>query len=151
MYESYKNNDKVAILFVYVREIHPSEQNRGDSPAQARRGTTGPDIAQHKTLEERIAAASQCLEGLELTLPTLIDSMDNTAHVAYGVRAAATAIIDFDGKLAFYATGPRGVQPQEADRIIKKLAPEGGSEELAKQSEPETTLVHPETREPEAP
>ena len=65
-------------------------------PMQVRRRLTGPDIAQHKTLEDRIAAASQCLEGLKLTLPTLIDSMDNAAHTAYGVRAAAMAIIDLD-------------------------------------------------------
>ena len=152
MYESYKNNGKVAIYLVYLREVHPSEQNVGDSPAQVRRRHTGHDIAQHKTLEDRIAAASQCLEGLELTLPTLIDGMDNAAHTAYGVRAAALAIIDLDGKLAFYDTKPSAVQPEKADKVIQKLlASERGSEESEKQSKPKKTRVRPEAREPATP
>jgi len=125
LYESYKDNEKIAIYLVYVREIHPTEQSgtekteNGDSADTER--SSAPQIVQHATIEERITAASKCIEGLELTIPTLIDRMDNAALKAFHVWAAATVVIDVDGKVAFYSTGPRGTQPKKADKVIRKL------------------------------
>jgi hypothetical protein len=73
LYVAYKDNSKVAIYLIYVREIHPVKE-----PEEPRAGKPkGPnDITQHKTLDDRIMAASACREGLNLSLPILIDSMD---------------------------------------------------------------------------
>lgn len=100
----------MAFYFVYLKEIHPAEQGR-----------SGPVIEQHETFEERVSAASDCLDGLEMTIPTLIDNMEGEAQIAFHVHAAATVVIDQDGVLAYHATGPNGCKPDEADRVIREL------------------------------
>jgi hypothetical protein len=57
----------------------------------------------------------------ELTVPILVDTMDNPANIAYGVHAACTVVIDRDGKLVYRNTGARETQPEEADKVIKGL------------------------------
>ncbi len=57
----------------------------------------------------------------ELTVPILVDTMDNAANIAYGVHAACTVVIDRDGKLVYHNTGARGTPPEEADKVIKGL------------------------------
>lgn len=118
MYKAYKDNEKVAFYLVYVREIHPVAQSKlapGDKPK-------GPqDVAQAKTIEDRILAASACMEGLKLTLPVLIDTMDGVAEKAYRGVPACTAVIDLEGKVVFHSTGPGGAQPKEAEKALKKL------------------------------
>lgn len=110
MYASYKDNEDVAFYFVYLAEIHPAEQGR-----------SGPEIEQHETFEERVTAASDCLDGLEMTIPTLIDTMEAEAQKLYQVHAAGTVVIDVDGDLAFHSSGPNGCKPDEADRVIRDL------------------------------
>lgn len=92
-----------------------------DSQAAKGKRRSVPQITQHKTMEDRIAAASKCLKGLELTIPTLIDRMDNSALKSFHVWAAATVVVDLDGKVAFYSTGPKGTQPKQADKVIREL------------------------------
>ena len=125
LYESYKNNEKVALYLVYVREIHPvkeasTEKGEDSESAKGNRHSV-PQITQHKTVEDRITAASKCLDGLDLTIPTLIDGMDDSALKAFHVRAAATVVVDVEGNVAFFSTGPTGTQPKQADEVIRKL------------------------------
>ena len=118
MYEAYKGNDKVAFYMIYVREIHPVGQSKlaaGEKP-------TGPrDVAQAKNLDERILAASACMEGLKLTLPVLIDTMEGVAEKAYSGVPASTAVIDLEGKVVFHSIGPGGSQPRQAEMALKQL------------------------------
>jgi len=58
---------------------------------------------------------------LNLTLPVLIDSMDGVAEKAYRGVPAATAIVDLDGNLVFHSDGPNGVQPKEAEKVLRRL------------------------------
>lgn len=115
---SYKNNPKVAMFLVYVREIHPARET-GEGPPKNPQGPG--DIVQHKTMDDRIVAASACAKGLNLTLPVLIDSMDGVAEKAYRGVPAATAIVDLDGNLVFHSEGPNGVQPKEAEKVLRRL------------------------------
>ena len=82
------------------------------------------DITQHKNMGERILAASACREGLRLTLPMLLDTLDGVAEKAYRGVPAATAIVDLDGRLAFYTRGPKGVQPKAAAKVLEELLPQ---------------------------
>jgi hypothetical protein len=115
---AYKDNPNVAIYLIYVREIHPVKE-----PEEPRAGKPiGPsDITQHKNLDDRIMAASACREGLKLSLPILIDSMDGVVEKAYAGVPAATAIIDLNGNLIFHSHGPTGVQPKRAEKVIREL------------------------------
>jgi hypothetical protein len=126
LYVAYRDNPKVAVYLIYVREIHPVKE-----PQEPRAGKPkGPsDITQHKTLDDRIMAASACREGLNLSLPILIDRMDGVVEKAYDGVPAATAIVDLNGNLVFHSHGPNGVQPRKAEKVIRELLGEKDSAE----------------------
>ncbi len=124
LYKAYKDNDKVAMFFVYINEAHPSRSRRDAPPAAGAKGHAG--IGVHKTMDDRVLAASKCMEGLKLTLPMLIDTMDGVAEKAYKGRPAATVVVDLDGKVALHTRGPSGVQPTKADKALKELIGRGG-------------------------
>ena len=115
LYEAYK--DKVEFLFVYIREAHPVRQGK-EGGAEAR---SPQDIAQTPSLAERAIAATDCLRGLKVTLPVLIDPMDGKVEKGYGGHPAGTAVIDRDGRICFTSRGPSGVKPKEAEKVLKEL------------------------------
>jgi len=118
LYVAYKDNPQVAMFLIYVREAHPVREPK--EPVEGR--PKGPsDITQHKSMDDRILAASACREGLKLTLPVLIDTMDGVVGRSYRGVPAATAIVDLDGNLAFHSRGPHGVQPKKAQEVLKRL------------------------------
>jgi hypothetical protein len=132
LYVAYKDNPQVAMFLVYVREAHPVAEPK--KPAEGL--PIGPsDIGQHKSMDDRVLAASACRQGLELTLPMLIDTMDGVVERAYHGVPAATTIVDLDGNVAFYARGPRGVQPEEADAVLRRLLGEPPPEAESPDSE----------------
>jgi hypothetical protein len=52
---------------------------------------------------------------------------------AYRCVPAATAIIDLEGNVVFHSRGPKGVQPNEAARVLKELlGPEGREQQFPK-------------------
>lgn len=118
---AYKDNPNVAMFMVYVREAHPANKKEEDKRAAGKKLEGQPDIAQHKTMDDRVLAALACRKGLNLSLPVLIDTMDGVVERAYQGVPAATAIIDLEGKIVFHSRGPHGVQPKEADRVLKSL------------------------------
>ena len=116
LYKAYRNNDKVAMYLVYVNEAHPTKKAGVDADAKGYAG-----IGRHQTIEDKVLAASRCMEGLKLTLPVLVDQLDGAAERAYRGRPAATAVIDFDGKIVFYSRGPNGAQPPQADAALLEI------------------------------
>lgn len=123
MYKAYK--DKVQFFLIYTREIHPvGEKGRDGKPRKPREG---PKIDQHTSMEERVIAADQCIKGLKLTIPTLLDTMDNAYLKKYGGIPAGTAVIDIHGKIAYWTPGAaKGCKPDKAREAIKKLLAAGG-------------------------
>ena len=115
LYEAYK--DKVAFLFVYVREAHPVKQGK-EGGAEAR---SPKDIAQTQSLAERAMAATDCLKALKVTIPVLIDTMDGKTEKGYGGHPAGTAVIDRDGRIGFTSRGPNGIKPKDAEKVLKEL------------------------------
>jgi hypothetical protein len=96
------------MFLVYVKEAHPTA-----------------DMAQHRSLAVRTAAAVSCAAKMKLHIPVLLDTMDDAAQAAFDVRGAATAVIGLDGHVVFHVTGPLGVQPAEAARVLGSLLPPG--------------------------
>ena len=115
LYKEYKDNKKVAMFLVYVREAHPV---RRPADTADHRG-----VGRHATMDSKVLAASKCLKGLKLSLPCLVDTMNGKAERAYRGRPAATAVVDINGKVVFYSRGPRGVRPGQARKALEKLLP----------------------------
>ena len=121
LYKAYKG--KAQFFLVYTREIHPSAKK--SSPPRRPGGPTG--ITQHTSMKERVIAADKCMKGLKLSIPFLLDTMDNSFLKAYGGIPAGTAVIDINGKLAYWNPGaPNGCRPPQAKEALDKLLANGG-------------------------
>ena len=125
LYKAYK--DKVQFFLVYTREIHPTHAPRPGQPKRpSRYGSVA--VEQHNNMQDRIIAADKCMKGLKLTLPILLDSMDNLYTKTYSGMPAGTCVIDIDGKIAYWNRGaPTGARPPQAEAAIKKLLAAGGA------------------------
>lgn len=134
MYARYK--ERVEFLGIYIREAHPTDGWRLSSNDRV-----GITIAQPRTIEERVGVAAQCSEALEVSMPLLVDHIDNSVEQTYSAFPDRLYLIDEQGKVAFKSgRGPYGFEPRELERTLvmmmlerDKLAPP----EPEKSAEPE--------------
>ncbi len=128
LYKAYKG--KVQFLLIYTREIHPSRSKPSKEvlDKQAAGGSRSPrTVSQHTSMDDRVIAADACMKGLKLTIPTLLDNMDNTFTKTYAGMPGGTTVVDINGKITYWNHGsPAGVRPKNAEVAIKKLLAEGG-------------------------
>lgn len=79
-------------------------------------------VAQAKTDAERAATAKLAVEALGLTMPTLVDTMDDNASLAYGAWPDRIYVVDTKGKIiAAGEPGPRGFSPDDLEAVLRKL------------------------------
>jgi hypothetical protein len=79
-------------------------------------------IRQHTTLEERRAAARACATALGLTIPTLVDGMDDRVSAAYAGWPERIHIVGVDGRIAYKGLpGPAGFRLGEAAAALARL------------------------------
>ncbi len=114
MYEAYR--DRVAFLFVYIREAHSDDEwqlgaNRRDSII----------YAQPTTIGRRKEIATSCSTALKLTMPCLVDGMDNHVDDAYAAWPERLFVVDVDGRIAFASgQGPFGFEPKHVRKWLRK-------------------------------
>src|ERR1700741_2071908 len=102
MYETYK--DRAAFLFVYIQEAHPSDGWQTDANVQE-------DVVlpQPQKWVERQGGARPCCERLDISMPTVVDTMDNKVDNLYAGWPERIFIVDRDGKIAYAGNqGPWG-------------------------------------------
>ena len=72
------------------------------------------------TTFERFQVASTCVADLKISIPCLIDDMDNTAARAYKGWPDRMYVVGKDGKIAFHGgPGPAGFDPDEMERGLQ--------------------------------
>ena len=109
--------DKVKFLGVYVREAHPSDGWRMGSNDK-----NGVTLPQPKTTKERTGVATQCVKNLKMTMPLLVDEVNDTVGHAYSGMPSRLVLIDTKGKVVFKSgRGPFGFRPGELDQAISLL------------------------------
>ena len=82
---------------IYIREAHPNDE-----------------IKQPKTWEERKELASNFVTEMNLSIPTLIDGIDNETESNYKGWPDRMYIVDKDGKVMIKGEqGPWGFKPLE--------------------------------------
>ncbi|MBI3462955.1 MAG: hypothetical protein HY000_07820 [Planctomycetes bacterium] len=102
LYEDYK--DRAHIYVMYIREAHPV--------GGPRRPPEEFKISDPKTLEERQRVAREFAEKVGLTIPILVDTMDDHVEQSYAGWPDRIYVIDATGKIAFQGdSGPRGFPP----------------------------------------
>ena len=118
MEKLYKDHKERAEFFVvYIREAHPSDG--WAMPVNAKEGV---NVTQPKTYEERCKVASDCIKGMKLSIPALVDDMSDTAEKAYSGWPDRFFLVGKDGKIVYAGgRGPRGFLPDEVDAQLKKI------------------------------
>jgi hypothetical protein len=113
MYQTYK--DRVAFLFVYIKEAHPSGGWQMDINMEENVVFTDPT-----SLNERRGVATKCRATLRLTMPTVVDDVDNRVDDAYAGWPERMYVIDTAGRIAHAGRrGPWGFKPQEVEQWLK--------------------------------
>ena len=114
MYGEY--GDRVGFLFVYIREAHPSDEWQVESNTEDE-----VVLAQPSTLGERQSVARTCSLELSLTMPGVVDDMENTVDEAYAAWPERLFIVDADGIIAYAGKqGPFGFEPGEVDDWLRR-------------------------------
>ena len=98
--------DIAEFRLVYIREAHPIDSRR-PAPYAEEKG-----ISAATTFGERCAVALDLLDDKNLSIPTIVDDMDNSVNEAYSAFPDRIFVVDVDGTIAFAADrGPWGYAP----------------------------------------
>lgn len=74
---------------------------------------------QPKSAEEREHVAESCVLRLDLSIPTLIDDMDNKTDQAYSALPDRLYLVGKDGRIVYKGDrGPFGFRPDELEAAI---------------------------------
>src|SRR5262245_35332426 len=130
MYERFK--DRAQFVAVYVREAHPTDG------WCRRKDAINSKIVQPRTYGERAEVAQSCCSALKLSMPMVVDSMDDRVGHAYSGMPDRLYLINKWGKVAYKGgRGPFGFKPAEMEQaLILLLLDENGRRAQAGQSAP---------------
>jgi hypothetical protein len=107
--------EQVEFFVVYIREAHPSDEWQVE--VNEREGVV---FAQPKSIDERVEVAHVCALRLELSIPTLIDDMENSTDKKYYALPDRLYLVGRDGRIAYRgAPGPFGFVAVELERAIE--------------------------------
>ena len=129
MYEKYR--DLAEFRLVYITEAHAADGRRPVEYAFELK------ITEHKTYGERCSTAERLLKDEKLTIPTLIDTMDNKVSGAYKAHPDRIYVVRADGKLGVAgAHGPMGFVPalEETQKWLADYRKSGKEPPLPKPS-----------------
>jgi hypothetical protein len=104
-------------LGVYVREAHPTDGWRMSSNDAA-----GVALAQPQSYPERVAVANTCSSKLKMSIPLLVDEIDDRVGNAYSGMPGRLYLIDPQGRIAYKGgRGPFGFKPAELEQALVLL------------------------------
>jgi hypothetical protein len=106
--------EKVQFMAIYVREAHPTDGWR--IPSNDRVGIT---FGQPKKLQERVEVAEKCCQSLAMSMPLLVDDLNDRVGHAYSGMPDRLYIIDRSGHVAYKGgRGPFGYKPGEMEQSL---------------------------------
>ncbi len=114
MYSKY--GDDVEFYIVYIREAHPADgrQVRANTRQEI-------SVIQPTTFGERVDVAQHMCHKLDISIPTLIDGLDNAVGTAYSSSPDRLYLVARSGTIAYKGDpGPSGFRPAELETAINK-------------------------------
>ncbi len=103
---------------VYIREAHPDDGWQLDINIQQDVVYDQPD-----TYEERAAVAEACVLGLQLAMPTLVDTIDDEVDRKYAALPERLYVIDRNGVVTHRAApGPFGFDVAAWQKAVEEVA-----------------------------
>ena len=104
MYQQYK--DIVDFRLIYIKEAHASDSRRPVKYAKEK------GITEHDDYKERCVTAELFFQEQSLTIPCLVDHMDDSVNSAFKAWPDRVFVVRKDGRLAVAASrGPWGFEP----------------------------------------
>jgi len=105
--------NQVHFVYVYIEEAHADDE----WPL-----STTFTIKQHKTIEERLAAAQRLVEEFGSKIPVLVDSMTNEFNREFSVWPERWFLLNTEGKLIFvaYPTSEFGFERSYIDLFVQQ-------------------------------
>ena len=114
MYKQF--GDDVEFLMVYIREAHPVDgrQSRSNESEAIL-------FLQPTNLDERTEVCKEMCQKLNISIPAVVDRLDDRVNQAYGALPDRLYLVGRDGRIAYKGDrGPRGFRPEELKSAIKK-------------------------------
>jgi alkylhydroperoxidase family enzyme len=109
--------DQVEFLAIYVREAHPTDGWRMNSNDEA-----GISFKQPRNEGERVDVAQRCCSALNISMPMVVDEMDDRVGHAYSGMPDRLYLIDRKGRIAYKGgRGPFGFKPGELEQSLLML------------------------------
>ena len=113
IYERYKEH--VEFFVIYVQEAHPTDGWQVESNVE-----DNVLFRQHQSYEEREEVANTCNLDLRMSIPILVEEMDNGVDEAYGAAPERLYLIGADGRVAYHGgAGPHFFDPDEWEVAIQ--------------------------------
>jgi hypothetical protein len=110
--------DQVEFLAVYVREAHAAN---GVWPSQFK-DQAGEPINQPTQISKRAQIAGDCCKVLEITMPLLVDDVDDRVGRAYSGMPDRMYVIARGGQVVYKGgRGPFGFKPGEMEQSLVML------------------------------
>lgn len=108
---------QVEFLAVYVREAHPTDGWRMQSNDES-----GISLKQPHNEGERINVAQRCCSKLKMSMPMVVDAMDDRVGHSYSGMPNRLYLIDRKGRIAYKSgRGPFGFKPDELEQSLLML------------------------------
>jgi hypothetical protein len=78
-----------------------------------------------------VKVAHACHSQLKMSIPCLVDEIDNAVDKAYSGAPDRLCVIDIDGKVAYHSKrGPWGFKPMDAIKVLKEVLANNGQVKL---------------------
>ena len=108
---------RAGVVFVYIAEAHAVDERQMQANLDE-----GVLVAQHRTLDDRFAAAREGVRRLGLTLLVLVDGMDDAASHAFAAWPERLYVADREGRIAYVGgPGPFEFDPDGAAAVLAGL------------------------------
>lgn len=136
--------DCVEFLVVYTREAHPATETEGRM--HERNVEEGVAVDAAKTEKDREAAATTCASKMKLSIPVVLDGMDDAVSRAYASWPDRFYVIGEDGKVFFrtwHADSCRAVDVANALKELVKPAKEAAKDGAKDGAEPAQPAPEP--------
>src|SRR5690348_233173 len=101
-------------LAIYIREAHPTDGWRMSSNDRI-----GVSFAQPRSTKERVDVAGKCCSTLQMTMPLLVDEIDDRVNRAYSGMPDRLYVIGRDGRVVYKGgRGPFGFNSAEMEQAL---------------------------------
>ena len=116
--------DEVQFLAIYVREAHPTDGWRMSSNDRV-----GIEFSQPGDRSERLGVAGKCCQLLEISMPLLVDDINDRVGHAYSGMPDRLFVIDRTGRVTYKGgRGPFGFKAGEMEQsLVMTLLAEAAS------------------------